>query len=339
MRPSWPAPTMPTVMSAGSRAGRDCGAPQGSAARDRPRARWRSRGGGWRGWPRRRALRWRRRPLRSRTSRPELPPASARSTAASRVPRAISTAPAPRAPAGGSWRPSCPADAPHRPRRPGAAAGAHVLGAGGLDAPRPLVPVDLRVPARELGERGRPFRDQSLAPGADLPEALGVAAGARIAGSERGADRFEVDLAHEPADILTLAHGGGAAGDAPRRANRIKERFREFERFELGIAERRERLAQILGGVRGALARALARRLCPGLMGVAVVVRHHRLAQLGRELQFKPNAPINHPRCKRSPYPVKSSRSPTWRASRSRRRAARARPSARPTPRSAGGCR
>src|SRR5207302_305030 len=150
---------------------------------------------------------------------------------------------------------------------PGRCAAPPAPGAGGPDAPRPFVPVDVRVPARELGERGRPFRDQSLAPGADLPEALGVAAGARIAGSERSADRFEVDLAHEPADILTLAHGGGAAGDAPRRANRIKERLREFERFELGIAERRERLAQILGGVRGALARALARRLCPGLMG------------------------------------------------------------------------
>src|SRR5437588_12957815 len=199
------------------------------------------------------------------------------------------------------------ARAPHRRGCPGARARR-----GRPRCAAPIVPVDLRVVARELGERGRPFRDQSLAPGGDLPEALGVAAGERIAGSERGADRFEVDLAHEPADILTLAHGGGAAGDAPRRANRIKERLRELERFELGITERRERLAQILGGVRGALARALARRLCPGLMGLAVVVRYHRLAQLGRELQFKPNAPINHPRCKRSPYPVRSSRSPTW---------------------------
>ena len=74
-------------------------------------------------------------------------------------------------------------------------------------------------------------------------------------------DRSRVDIAHELANVLPLARAGGAALDAAGRAHRLLEGLRQLERGELRLAQLHQLLAQILRGVRGALARALARAL------------------------------------------------------------------------------
>jgi len=47
----------------------------------------------------------------------------------------------------------CAQSAKQLPRRTGAAAGAHVLGAGGLDAPRPFVPVQALICLKRSASR------------------------------------------------------------------------------------------------------------------------------------------------------------------------------------------
>jgi hypothetical protein len=82
---------------------------------------------------------------------------------------------------------------------------------------------------------------------------------ALAARGKRGADGCGVDLPHKLADVLALAGAGGAGLDPARRADGIAERLGETERIELGIAQADELLAEILRGVSGALALALAR--------------------------------------------------------------------------------
>src|SRR5205807_507801 len=70
-----------------------------------------------------------------------------------------------------------------------------------------------------------------------------------------------------------------AAGDVARRADRLPQSLRQLQRLELRLAQAHQRLAQVLGGVSRALARALAGR-SRGLVGIFAVVRcggHGRL--------------------------------------------------------------
>src|SRR5213595_1565310 len=178
-------------------------------------------------------------------------------------------------------------------------------------------------------------------------ETLALARGTFAVGGERGADRLHVHRAHQLADVLALARRPRAAGDVARRADRLPQSLRQLQRLELRLAQAHQRLAQVLGGVSRALARALAGR-SRGLVGIFAVVRcggHGRLvaaltaAVPGGELQFKPNAHTNHAPCNHRPHPRQPGNSPTSPVSCSRKRAAGARRSAKPTPRSPRGCR
>jgi len=72
-------------------------------------------------------------------------------------------------------------------------------------------------------------------------------------------DRLKIDLAHELADVLTLARARGAAADPPRLADRLAQAFGQLERIKVRVPEENELFAQLLGGERLTFACALAR--------------------------------------------------------------------------------
>ena len=105
---------------------------------------------------------------------------------------------------------------------------------------------------------GAAFGDQPVAPGLDALEALGLLGIHLAARIERGTDRLRVDIAHQLADVLALPGPGGAAVDGAQGADRLLEFLGQVKRLQLRIAQLRQLHAQVLRGVRGALARALA---------------------------------------------------------------------------------
>ena len=93
----------------------------------------------------------------------------------------------------------------------------------------------------------------------------------RSCGGERRADRLQVDLTHQFADVLPLAYRRRAAADAARRLQRLEQPLGQLERGQLGLGEPQQRNPQILGRLRGALARALARALYAPIIFPVVV--------------------------------------------------------------------
>src|SRR5579862_8717846 len=188
--------------------------------------------------------------------------------------------------------------------RTATAAGTRALRPGGVDALRPFRGVELRVPAQQFLQRRRALREQPLAPGAHAFEGLALACRLLPGGRERGADGLGVDRTHQLADVLALAREAAAVVHRAGRADRLDERLRQCQRLQLRLAQPDERLAQVLGGVRGALARALAGRL--RRLGIGLIVRiacaGHALvlalsgaavAAPGGKLQSKPNSRAN----------------------------------------------
>ena len=131
----------------------------------------------------------------------------------------------------------------------------------GANPARPHFALQTRAPALQILQGRRPLDDQALTPFLHALELFRFAYGLLAARAQRGPDGLEVEIAHEPADVLSLARTAAAAGDAAGEADCIGQGLGKIERVELGVAQGDQGLPEILGLVRGALARALARPL------------------------------------------------------------------------------
>jgi len=145
------------------------------------------------------------------------------------------------------------------------------LRAGRETAPGTRRPRHHRCAHAPRGRRGLALGDETLAPVLDAPETLGLARVALAAGGERSTDRFRVHLTHELADVLALAGECGAACDALRQAQCLAQHLRQLEGGKLSSGQSQQRFAQVLGGVGGAFAGALARPFCAPIITVVVV--------------------------------------------------------------------
>jgi hypothetical protein len=138
--------------------------------------------------------------------------------------------------------------------------GLRSLRAGRCDGLLPCAAIDLRMQSRELLERLERLSDQACPPRLDQAEARRFERRASTPRLERGTDLGEVDVPHQPPDVLSLPRPGPTAHDGARRVDRIEQGLGEPERLELRIGEPDQLLPELLRGLRGALARALARR-------------------------------------------------------------------------------
>lgn len=142
----------------------------------------------------------------------------------------------------------------------------------GADQARPVCAVQTRPPALELLHSRRSAADQPLAPGLQPLEAFRLAGRLLTLRSQRRADRLELDLPHQLADVLSLTCPATSARDPACHADGLGQLFGQPDAGELSIAQADELLSKLLRGLRRALAGASA-----GLLvnwWVVVVDRH-----------------------------------------------------------------